>query len=127
MTDSDKLLSEGLDLCVRARKMDALEKERAEYYVLNPHVTRSMTIPLWAEEQYQADLADWEARARSHLSKHFLAGRLDSNQRLPQVLSHHSFTGQDRSSTPEVRHPGWLVPRQARDFTGPHHPPARLS
>jgi hypothetical protein len=71
MTDSDTLLSEGLDLCARARKMDALDRERAEYYALNPDATRSNTIPLWVEEQYQTDLADWEQRARSHLAKHF--------------------------------------------------------
>lgn len=68
MTDADLLLSEGLDLCARARKMDAMDKERAEYYAMNPDATRSMTIPVWAEEQYQRDLADWEARAKSYLS-----------------------------------------------------------
>lgn len=72
MTDAEALLSEGLDLCVRARKMDVMEKERAEYYALNPDVTRSITIPVWAEEQYQRDLADWEARARACLGRLFL-------------------------------------------------------
>ena len=68
MTDAELLLSEGLDLCARARKMDAMEHERAEYYASNPHVTRSATIPAWAEEQYQRDLAEWESRARAYLS-----------------------------------------------------------
>lgn len=45
-----QLLSEGLDLCVRARLMDSAD-----------------TFPLWLEEQYQADLAAWEAKSRHHL------------------------------------------------------------
>lgn len=62
------LLSEGLDLCVRARKLDEASRELAEWQLRNPHITRSATIPLWAEDQYQRDLADWEARARKALS-----------------------------------------------------------
>lgn len=58
-------LSEGLDLCVRARRMDEAEKERQDLYMRDPNMTRSLTIPLWAEDQYQTDLAAWEAKARS--------------------------------------------------------------
>lgn len=86
------LLSEGLDLCVRARKMDAIERTNAtlsassdpqkwvesgmyEKYaeVHNRHnqdtpiLTRSATMPLWLMEQYDTDLADWERRGRAHL------------------------------------------------------------
>jgi hypothetical protein len=65
----EEALSEGLDLCVRARKMDAMEKDRAEMYLRNPKMTRSLTIPLWVEEHYQSDLSAWEAKARARLAK----------------------------------------------------------
>ena len=62
------LLSEGLDLCVRARKLDdpviALEPE----WEKNPYMTRSATPALWVQDQYDNDLADWETRARKTLS-----------------------------------------------------------
>lgn len=61
------LLSEGLDLCVRARKMDQAERDLVEWQMRNSHVTKSGTLPLWAQEQYERDLADWEARARRAL------------------------------------------------------------
>lgn len=32
-----------------------------------PIATKSWTIPLWLEEQYQHDLADWERKSRHHL------------------------------------------------------------
>ena len=87
-----KLLSEGLDLCVRARKMDAMDRREATLAVskspgkwvesgwFDRHVarhnawnpeqpisTRSGTVALWLQEQYDFDLADWERRARHHL------------------------------------------------------------
>lgn len=62
------LLSEGLDLCVRARKLDKAERDLVEWQMRNPHITRSATIPIWEQEQYERDLADWEARARRALS-----------------------------------------------------------
>jgi hypothetical protein len=40
--------------------------------VLYPHQpisTRSATIPLWVNDQYDKDLAIWEDKARRHLSK----------------------------------------------------------
>lgn len=86
------LLSEGLDLCVRARQMDAMDRRAAtlaascdpegweasdkfdEYITRNnivrPHApiaTRSGTLPLWAQEQYEKDLAAWEDKSRHHL------------------------------------------------------------
>ena len=67
MTKPDpwKLLSEGLDLCVRARKMDDLERKAVEWQMRNPGATRSGTIALWVQEQYETDLADWEKRVRN--------------------------------------------------------------
>lgn len=81
------LLSEGLDLCVRARKLDAQERANAlaelspgidlERFATrhnidvpdHPLMTRSATIPLWVQDQYERDLADWERRARHHLTQ----------------------------------------------------------
>jgi len=88
----ERLLSEGLDLCVRARKMDAMDRRQAaldasqvpeewlksglfDQYVAEynkhkpdtPMSTRSGTVAMWLEEQYQADLVDWERRSRSAL------------------------------------------------------------
>ncbi len=83
-----KLLSEGLDLCVRARKLDAqqrtndlvehspatdLERFAARAAFTDPdrpYMTRSATIPIWVQDQYEHDLADWERRARQHLTNH---------------------------------------------------------
>lgn len=87
-----KLLSEGLDLCVRARKLDSIDRRNNlldwsidgneweksgrfdEYVALNnahnPHSqihSKSATVPMWANDQYEKDLADWENRSRSHL------------------------------------------------------------
>lgn len=86
-----KLLSEGLDLCVRARKMDAqdrtdaqiamshapkewwdenLERRAARHNAMfpdQPMSSRSATLPLWVQDQYEKDLAEWERKARNHL------------------------------------------------------------
>lgn len=82
-----KLLSEGLDLCVRARRLDMQERanviaeispdtDLARYagrYNLDagnahrPVASQSGTIALWVQDQYERDLADWEGRARKHL------------------------------------------------------------
>lgn len=70
MSDELKLLlSEGLDLCVRARKLDedvekALIAGRSEEYGF-----RCGTPALWVQEQYSKDLADWETRARNCLTR----------------------------------------------------------
>lgn len=61
------LLSEGLDLCVRARKLDEPIIATAEMCDRNPHMTRSLTPALWIIDQYEHDLADWERRTRIHL------------------------------------------------------------
>lgn len=81
------LLSEGLDLCVRARKLDSQDRTNTMVEVfpgidleraapqLNanhqeaPYMTRSATMPLWVQDQYEKDLADWERRARHHLTQ----------------------------------------------------------
>lgn len=94
MSDLAALLSEGLDLCVRARTMDAMDRREATLAVSSapdewqksgefdrhvarnnieyPHApisTRSGTVALWMQEQYAKDLADWEGRARTALLK----------------------------------------------------------
>jgi hypothetical protein len=61
-----ELLSEGLDLCVRARKLDeqvdrAFQAGMGRIY---PHDTRCATPALWVQNQYETDLAEWETRAR---------------------------------------------------------------
>jgi hypothetical protein len=63
------LLSEGLDLCVRARKLDEMHGQWCRHVRGDLSATRSATVPLWAQEQYDRDLADWERRAREELSK----------------------------------------------------------
>jgi hypothetical protein len=83
--DLAALLSTGLDLCVRARKMDAQDRTNAMVETFPgvdmekvaprltanrleaPYLTRSLTMPLWLQDQYERDLADWEARARAAL------------------------------------------------------------
>lgn len=86
------LLSEGLDLCVRARNMDSRDrrnatldcsvdgKEWVESGLFDQHVdfhnlhtphaplsTVSATVPLWAQDQYDRDLYSWEQRTRGYL------------------------------------------------------------
>lgn len=85
------LLSEGLDLCVRARSMDAQDRTTAqikaskapkewwdenlprrttshnESFPDQPMSTRSATLPLWVQDQYEKDLAEWERKSRKHL------------------------------------------------------------
>lgn len=88
------LLSEGLDLCVRARALDDMDRRRAvlevssdgemwqrtggfDRYVERHNArypdqqisTRSAPFPLWVQDQYERDLADWERRARAALMK----------------------------------------------------------
>ena len=91
------LLSQGLDLCVRARKLDAIDRTRAqmaltersdpvdakEWWTQNidrrmathnemwpdQPMSRSATYPMWVQDQYEKDLADWERRSRHHLQQ----------------------------------------------------------
>lgn len=90
-----KLLSEGLDLCIRARTMGEMDRRAAtlalsaepdawvESGLFDKHVerhnelypdtkisTRSATVAVWLEDQYQKDLANWERRARDHMTTH---------------------------------------------------------
>ena len=60
------LLSEALDLCLRARKLDTqiLERNMADQGWTGP---RSGTPWLWVQQQYDTDLAEWEARAKKAL------------------------------------------------------------
>lgn len=63
------LLSEGLDLCTRARGLDAQVERATEAGMgrIFPGGTRCATPALWVLEQYDKDLADWEARSKSLL------------------------------------------------------------
>jgi hypothetical protein len=85
------MLSEGLDLCVRARKLDAQDRTAAqmaissappEWWAENigkraaahnetfpdqPMSTRCGTVALWLQDQYEKDLAEWERKSRRHL------------------------------------------------------------
>lgn len=89
-----QLLSDGLDLCVRARKLDAQDRanvavdissdaeeweasgkfsRHAERHNIQfpdqPMFTKSATIPLWVQDQYEKDLARWEEKTRHHLAQ----------------------------------------------------------
>lgn len=69
MTEIERLLSEALDLCVRARRLDEMTDAALERHMRAEHgPTASMTIPLWAEDQYRCDLEEWEAKARAALT-----------------------------------------------------------
>ena len=78
MTTADILLSEALDLCIRARSLDEMQRCEAQLAAsLDPEgwqaiSTRSATMPLWAADQYEQDLADWERRARAYLQEALL-------------------------------------------------------
>jgi hypothetical protein len=68
------LLSEGLDLCARARKLDdAMTRAIAAGGVggLNRPMqgagTRCLTPALWVQDAYETALADWEVRAKEAL------------------------------------------------------------
>lgn len=99
------LLSEGLDLCVRAREMDAMDRRQAtlgisscpdewvEGGLFEKHVkahnqfrpdapisTRSATVAIWLQDQYDRDLASWERKARNYLL-HGIAPSPSSGQR----------------------------------------------
>lgn len=71
---SIELLHEGLNLCVRARKLDEglaeqylreLLPESAKMY--SEHYTKCLTPHLWLQEQYDNDLAAWEEKTRQFL------------------------------------------------------------
>jgi hypothetical protein len=62
-----KLLSEGLDLCIRARKLDRQVIDAMNAGPLHGVETRCGTPALWVQDQYENDLTDWERRSRQHL------------------------------------------------------------
>ena len=88
-----ELLHEAIDLTVRGRSLDAIQRRadtlaisvdgeawqasgrfddyvarhNATYEPWNQIETRSLTPRLWAEDQFQRDLHDWETRARAAL------------------------------------------------------------
>ena len=89
-----ELLNEALNLCVRARTMDSMDRRAATLaasvvpeewessglfakhverhnivYPERPIHTRSATVHLWVQEQYESDLAEWERSARKHLTQ----------------------------------------------------------
>ena len=64
------LLADGLDLCVRARKLDERTQEaiNTSAHVKGNHDGRgSGTVALWIIDAYERDLAAWEARSRDAL------------------------------------------------------------
>jgi hypothetical protein len=64
------LLSEGLDLCVRARKLDEAITQAAAVGDASRHGgTKCLTPALWVQDQYDRDLAEWEQRARQKLTR----------------------------------------------------------
>jgi hypothetical protein len=65
-----ELLAEGLDLCVRARKLDEQAERALEVSMgrIFPEGTRCATPALWVQALYEKDLARWESRAQKALS-----------------------------------------------------------
>ena len=87
------LLNEALNITVRGQRLDRINRRdsqlaascdgaawqasgRFDAYVAmhNHHApeyrqieTRSLTTQLWAEDQFDKDLSDWEKRARAHM------------------------------------------------------------
>jgi sucrose-6-phosphate hydrolase SacC (GH32 family) len=89
-----ELLSEGLDLCQRARRMGMQDRANAtvsasvdgkaweasgtfarhaaRHNIELPDqqmMTKSATLPLWVQDQYEKDLAEWERRARAAMMR----------------------------------------------------------
>lgn len=82
-------LSKGLDLCIRARGLEAQDRTNAMVEAFpgidmercaprlnarerareQPYLTQSATIPIWVQEQYDRDLLAWEDDTRSMLSR----------------------------------------------------------
>lgn len=74
MTPAEELadiLSEGLDLCVRAKGLDE-QVERALQAGMGrifPEGTRCATPALWVQQQYDTDLDAWEKKARATMTR----------------------------------------------------------
>ena len=91
--DCTALLNEALNLTVRGRALDGINRRAAhigasmdgaewqasgqfDRYVERHNATRepwqqietrSLTPQIWAEDQFERDLFEWEARARKHM------------------------------------------------------------
>jgi hypothetical protein len=66
-----EILSEGLDLCVRARELDA-QVERALQAGMGrifPEGTRCATPAVWIQQQYDTDLTAWEDKAKVAMTR----------------------------------------------------------
>lgn len=63
-------LHAGLDLCVRARKLDeqVLAQTCKELGSCHPEHVNCGTVHLWVQEQYEKDLASWEESTRKALT-----------------------------------------------------------
>lgn len=64
-----ELLSEGLDLCVRARKLDDAVDQALQAGMGRIYETRCATPALWVQQQYETDLAEWESKARAAMTR----------------------------------------------------------
>lgn len=87
------LLNEALNLVVRARNMDSIDRRKttlalsqdpdgweksglfdehvAYHNIISPHIpiaTKSATLHLWVQDQYDRDLHEWEQKTRDHLT-----------------------------------------------------------
>ena len=65
--DLARLLSEGLDLCVRARKLDDLANRAVVQSEING--THCATPALWVMDQYDRDLDAWQDASRKALQQ----------------------------------------------------------
>ena len=63
----EEALSEGLDLCVRARKLDALCDKALQQEMGRIYDTKCATPAMWLQDQYDTDLATWEQKSRKLL------------------------------------------------------------
>lgn len=70
-----KALSDGLDLCVRAKQLDA-DIEKTFAFTGRDGGTRCGTPALWIQDQYDRDLVEWEAKTRKLLLESGFAERV---------------------------------------------------
>lgn len=69
MREMESLLHEGLDLCVRARKLDeqVMGQVCRELGSYREEHMNCGTAHLWVQEQYEKDVAEWEEKTRKAL------------------------------------------------------------
>jgi hypothetical protein len=65
----EALLSEALDLCVRARKLEDDTEKALRVGYSKKYQFQCGTPALWVLEQYDNDLKAWEAKARAALTR----------------------------------------------------------